>query len=53
MPWSIKADKGRYYVVDSDGKRLKGYATRSEAQRYQRALYANAPERSLAKRLRR
>lgn len=46
MPWKIKEDNGRYCVHKENddgslGERLKCYSSRSDAESYQRALYAN------------
>lgn len=44
MPWSIKENDGKYCVVkDADGSTEKCYASRDEAVKYQKALYASEP----------
>lgn len=44
MPWSIENRDGQYCVVkDGDGSTVKCHASRADAVKHQRALYANEP----------
>lgn len=45
MPWKVKKSGSEYCVFDKDGKKMKCYATKKEAEKYQGALYANAGEK--------
>jgi hypothetical protein len=44
-PYRIKEEGGRFFVVNDKGekKEEKGYATREQARRHQKALYVNVP----------
>jgi len=44
MPYAIRRSGSRYQVVDENGKVVATHATRAEALRHQRALYANVPD---------
>lgn len=43
MPWSIKRRDGKFCVVKEGGKVEKCHASRADAVKHQRALYANEP----------
>jgi hypothetical protein len=43
MPWSIQRREGKYCVVKQGGEVLKCYPNRTDAIKYQRALYAHEP----------
>jgi hypothetical protein len=43
MPWSIQRREGKYCVVKQGGELLKCYPSRTDAIKYQRALYAHEP----------
>ena len=46
MPYDIRRRGSQYLVVDDNGKVVGRHATRAEAARHQRALYANVPDAS-------
>ena len=46
MPYNIRESGSRYTVVDDNGKVVGTHSTRAEAERHQRALYANVEDAS-------
>lgn len=44
MPYDIRRHGSQYEVVDDSGQVVGRHATRAEAIRHQRALYANVPD---------
>ena len=44
MPWKIVEHDGKFCVAKVTGEELKCYATKAEAAKYLKALYANSPD---------
>jgi hypothetical protein len=52
MPWEIKAEHGKFYVVNKnthEKKNKEGYTNKADAVKYMRALYANTGSEALQK----